>query len=70
MDLEATIKALKDGIIKETLLAENNQDLSWTSKDAAFCWMCKQKEETLVLLTNAQGNLKGECKDLLLKWLI
>ena len=36
MDLEATIRALKDGIIKETLLSDNNHDLSSTGKVAAF----------------------------------
>ena len=38
----------KDGIIKETLLADNNQDLSLTVKAAAFCRTLKQKEETRV----------------------
>ena len=31
-DLEATIKALTHGTIKETLLADDNQDLSSTAK--------------------------------------
>ena len=36
MVLEATIKALKDGIIKEALLADDNQDLPSTVKAAVF----------------------------------
>ena len=44
MDLETVIKALKDGLIKETLLAKDNQDLSSTVKAAAFCRTLKQKE--------------------------
>ena len=43
MDLEATIKALKDVIMKKKLLANNNQDLSSIAKAAAFCRTLKQK---------------------------
>ena len=66
MDLEATIKAFKDGIIKETLLVYDNQDLSLTAKAAVFCRTLKQKEETLAVLTTTQEKLEGEHKDLLL----
>ena len=58
MDLKATIKALKDGIIKETLLVYDNQDLSLTAKAAVFCRTLKQKEETLAVLTTAQEKLE------------
>ena len=70
MDLEAIIKALKDGIIKETLHADDNQDLSSTAKAAGFCRTLKQKEETHAVLTTAQEKFEGEYKDLLLTWLI
>ena len=70
MDLEAIIKALKDGIIKETLHADDNQDLSSTAKAAGFCRTLKQKEETHAALTTAQEKFEGEYKDLLLTWLI
>ena len=50
----------KDGIIKETLLADDNKYLSSTAKDAAFCRTLKQKEETLAVLTTAQEKLEGE----------
>ena len=43
MDLEATIKALKDVIMKKKLLANNDQDLSSIAKAAAFCRTLKQK---------------------------
>ena len=66
MDLEATMKAIKDGIIEETLLADDNQDLPLTVKAAAFYRTLKQKEETLAVLTSAQEKLEGEYKDLLL----
>ena len=55
-----------DGLIKETLLADNNQDLSSTVKADAFCRTLKQKKETLAVLTTAQEKLEGEYKDLLL----
>ena len=49
MDLEeATIKALKDAIVKETLLANGNQDLSSTAKAAAFCRSLKKKRKLLL----------------------
>ena len=67
LDLEATIKVLRDAIIKETLLADDNQDLSYTAKAAAFCRSLKQKKESLAVLTTAQEHLEGEYKDLLLK---
>ena len=51
MDLESTIKALKDGIIKDTLLADDNQGLSSIAKGAAFRRTLKKKEETLAELT-------------------
>ena len=51
MDLESTIKALKDGIIKDTLLAGDNQGLSSIAKGAAFRRTLKKKEETLAELT-------------------
>ena len=66
MKLQATIKALKDGIIKETMLADNNQDLSQTAKAATFCRTLKQKEKILAVLTTAKEKLEGEYKDLLL----
>ena len=59
-----------DGLIKETLLANNNQDLSSTVKADAFCRLLKQKKETLAVLTTAQEKLEGEYKDLLLTWLM
>ena len=59
MDLQATIKSVKDGIIKETLLAEDNQDVSLTAKAAAFCRTLKQQEETLAVLTTAQEKSEG-----------
>ena len=59
-----------DGLIKETLLADNNQDLSSTVKADAFCRTLKQKKETLAVLTTAQEKLEGEYKDLLLTWLM
>ena len=55
-----------DGLIKKTLLADNNQDLSSTVKADAFCRTLKQKKETLAVLTTAQEKLEGEYKDLLL----
>ena len=63
-------KGIKDGIIKEILLADDNQNLSSTAKAAAFCRTLKQKEETLTVLTTAKEKLEGEYKDLLLTWLI
>ena len=66
MDLEAIIKALKDGIIKETLLADDKQDLSSTAKAAAFCRTLKKKKEIHAVLTTAQEKFEGEYKDLLL----
>ena len=58
MGLEATIKALKDGIIKEALLPDDKQDLCSTAKAAAFCRVSKQKDETLAVSTTAQEKLE------------
>ena len=63
-DLETTIKALKEGIIKETLHADDNQDLSATAKAVAFCCTLKQKMETLASLTTVQKKLEEEYKNL------
>ena len=62
LDFEATIKALKAGIIKVTLLADNNQDLSSTAKATAFCRTLKQNEEILAVLSNTQENWKGNIR--------
>ena len=49
MDLVATIKALKDVIIKKKLLANDNRDLSSIVKAAAFCRTLKQKEKAVAV---------------------
>ena len=67
IDLEATIKALKDGTSTIRRHWWQYQDWSWTSKHAAFCWIQKQTKKTLVVSTTAQENLEGEYMDLLLK---
>ena len=67
IDLEATIKALKDGTSTIRRHWWKYQDWSWTSKHAAFCWIQKQTKKTLVVSTTAQENLEGEYMDLLLK---
>ena len=45
IDLETSIAALKEGLVKETLAADKTKNMGNLAKAAAFCFDIKEKDE-------------------------
>ena len=64
LSLERTIDSLRDGIEKESLAAEKNQDLSCVAKVNSFFKTIKEKEQTLYELNGIHKTLENEYKQI------
>ena len=64
LGIESYIKSLREEVFKQTLLADEKQDLLCAAKAASFCRTVKEKEETRKELVTALKKLEEECKKL------
>ena len=60
MNLEETIKTLRQGLVIESIASDG--DRSHVSKAASFAKTLAEKEKTIKDLTVIQGKLENECK--------
>ena len=64
MNLLKTIDSLKEGFERETLAADENQDLTCIAKAASLLRSKKEKENSLDVLNRAQKKLEEEYKSI------
>ena len=60
LGIESCIKSLREEVFKQTLLADEKQDLVCAAKAASFCRTLKEKEETRKELVIALKKLEEE----------
>ena len=60
--MESCIISLREEVFKQTLLADEKQDLVCAAKAALFCRTVKQKKETRTELVTALKKLEEENK--------
>ena len=64
LGIESCIKSLREEVFKQTLLADEKQDLVCAAKAASLCRTVKEKEETRKELVTALKKLEEEYKKL------
>ena len=64
LNIESCIDNLKEGIINETLAADQNQDLVATARAASFCKTMQEKQTTLKEINSTLEKLEDEYKKL------
>ena len=64
LNIEGCIDNLKEGIINETLAADQNQDLIATAGAASFCRTMQEKQTTLKEINSTLEKLEDEYKKL------
>ena len=64
LNIESCIDSLKEGIINETLAADQNQDLIATARAASFCRTMQEKQTTLKEINSTLEKLEDEYKKL------
>ena len=62
--IEGCIKSLREEVFKQTLLADEKQDLVCAAKAASLCRTVKENEETRKELVTALKKLEEEYKNL------
>ena len=62
--IESCIKSLREEVFKQTLLADEKQDLVCAAKATSLCRTVKEKEETRKELVTALKKLEEEYKKL------
>ena len=64
LNIESCIYNLKEGIINETLAADQNQDLIATARAASFCRTMQEKQTTLKEINSTLEKLEDEYEKL------